>query len=40
MSDHFDPISLEIMWSRLISIANQAAVSLLRTSFSTVVAAT
>lgn len=36
----FDPISLEIMWSRLISIANQAAASLLRTSFSTVVAAT
>src|SRR5215210_2125737 len=28
------------MWSRLISIANQAAVSILRTSFSTIVAAT
>jgi N-methylhydantoinase B len=39
MSD-FDPIGLEIMWSRLISIANQAAVSILRTSFSTIVAAT
>src|SRR5215212_4197289 len=36
----FDPIGLEIMWSRLISIANQAAVSILRTSFSTIVAAT
>jgi N-methylhydantoinase B len=35
-----DPISLEIMWSRLISIANQAAVTILRTSFSTIVAAT
>ena len=33
----FDPIGLEIMWSRLISIANQAAVSILRTSFSTIV---
>ncbi|MBI3976960.1 MAG: hydantoinase B/oxoprolinase family protein [Chloroflexi bacterium] len=33
----FDPISLEIIWSRLISIANQAAATLLRTSFSTIV---
>ncbi|MBI3977156.1 MAG: hydantoinase B/oxoprolinase family protein [Chloroflexi bacterium] len=40
MARELDPISLEIMWSRLISIANQAAISLLRTSFSTVVAAT
>jgi N-methylhydantoinase B len=40
MPAEFDPISLEIMWSRLISIANQAAVSILRTSFSTIVAAT
>lgn len=32
-----DPITLEIMWSRLLSIANQGAATLLRTSFSTVV---
>lgn len=35
----WDPISLEIMWQRLLSCANQAAATLLRTSFSTVVAA-
>ena len=34
----WDPISLEIMWQRLLSCANQAAATLLRTSFSTVVA--
>lgn len=33
----FDPISLEIYWSRLISIADEAATSLVRTSFSTIV---
>ena len=33
----FDPISLEIYWNRLISIADEAAVALLRTSFSTIV---
>lgn len=33
----FDPISLEIYWSRLISIADEAAAALLRTSFSTIV---
>jgi N-methylhydantoinase B len=32
-----DPISLEIFWSRLISIADESAVALLRTSFSTIV---
>lgn len=32
-----DAIGLEIMWSRLLSIANQGAVTLLRTSFSTIV---
>jgi N-methylhydantoinase B len=32
-----DPISLEILWSRLISIADEAAAALLRTSFSTIV---
>ena len=33
----FDPITLEILWSRLISIADQAATTLVRTSFSTIV---
>ena len=33
----FDPISLEIYWSRLISIADESAAALLRTSFSTIV---
>jgi N-methylhydantoinase B len=35
----WDPIALEIMWQRLLSCADQAAATLLRTSFSTVVAA-
>lgn len=35
---HWDAISLEIMWQRLLSCADQAAATLLRTSFSTVVA--
>jgi N-methylhydantoinase B len=34
---NFDPISLEIFWSRLISIADESAAALLRTSFSTIV---
>ncbi|GGG36694.1 hydantoinase [Caldovatus sediminis] len=33
----FDPITLEIYWSRLISIADEAAAALLRTAFSTIV---
>lgn len=33
----FDPVSLEIFWSRLISIADEAATGLLRTAFSTIV---
>ena len=32
-----DPITLEILWSRLTSIADEAAAALLRTSFSTIV---
>jgi N-methylhydantoinase B len=32
-----DPVSLEILWSRLISIADESAAALLRTSFSTIV---
>jgi len=34
---NFDPVSLEIFWSRLISIADEAAAGLLRTAFSTIV---
>ena len=33
----FDPVSLEIYWNRLISIADESAAALLRTSFSTIV---
>src|SRR5690606_30756987 len=33
----FDPISLEIYWNRLISIADEAATGLVRTAFSTIV---
>ncbi len=36
-TEAFDPISLEIYWSRLISIADEAATSLVRTAFSTIV---
>ena len=32
-----DPISLEILWSRMISIADEAAATLVRTAFSTIV---
>ena len=35
--DDFDPVTLEILWSRLISIADESAAALLRTSFSTIV---
>lgn len=33
----FDPITLEVYWNRLISIADEAATGLLRTAFSTIV---
>lgn len=36
-SNAFDPVTLEILWSRLISIADESAAALLRTSFSTIV---
>src|SRR5438046_8805516 len=36
-AEDFDPVSLEIFWSRLISIADEAAAGLLRTAFSTIV---
>lgn len=37
--DRFDPISLEIMWSRLISIADEMWTTVLRTAVSTVIGA-
>lgn len=33
----FDPITLEVLWGRLIATVDEAAVTLIRTSFSTVV---
>ena len=35
--DPFDPVSIEVMWTRLISAIDEAALTLHRTSFSTVV---
>ncbi len=37
LPDTLDPITLEIWWSRLAAIADEAATALLRTSFSTVI---
>lgn len=34
---NFDPVTLEVLWTRLISIVDEAAAALVRTSFSTVV---
>ena len=36
-SGEFDPVTLEIFWSRLNSIADEAATGLVRTAFSTIV---
>ncbi len=33
----FDPVTLEILWSRLLAIADESAAALVRTSFSTIV---
>ena len=33
----FDPIELELLWRRLISAVDEAAVAMVRTSFSTLV---
>ena len=33
----FDPITLEVLWNRLISITNEQAAALMRASFTTVV---
>lgn len=37
MSRTFDPFLLEILWNRLVAIVDEAAATLIRTSFSTVV---
>ena len=37
MAYSYDPISLEILWSRLIAIVDETAATLVRTSFSTIV---
>jgi N-methylhydantoinase B len=37
MNEPFDPITLEILWGRLISVVDEAAATLVRTSFSTIV---
>ena len=36
-AESFDPVTLEVLWTRLISITDEAAAALVRTSFSTVV---
>ncbi|HYI13916.1 MAG TPA: hydantoinase B/oxoprolinase family protein, partial [Thermomicrobiales bacterium] len=38
-TDTFDPVSLEIMWSRLISIADEMWTTVLRTAVSTIIGA-
>ena len=37
MSGDFDPVTLELLWRRLISLVDEAAAALVRTSFSTLV---
>src|SRR4051812_10563080 len=37
MTQQFDPVSLKILWNRLLAIADEAAATLVRTSFSTLV---
>jgi N-methylhydantoinase B len=37
MQSRIDPVSLEILWSRLIAVADEAATTLVRTSFSPIV---
>ena len=35
MSSRFDPITLEVLWTRIISVVDEAAKAIVRTSFST-----
>src|SRR5215472_1446172 len=37
MSNTIDPITLEVLWNRLLSVVNEQQVTLMRTAFSTVV---
>src|ERR1700687_3593329 len=37
MTDKIDPITLEVLWNRLLSVVNEQQVTLMRTAFSTVV---
>ncbi len=37
MSTNLDPITLEVLWNRLLSVANEQQVALMRTAFSTIV---
>lgn len=37
VANEFDPILLEVLWNRLISVVNEQAAALMRTSFTTVV---
>ena len=37
MTASLDPITLEVLWNRLLSVANEQQVSLMRTAFSTIV---
>jgi N-methylhydantoinase B len=37
VSAHLDPITLEVLWNRLLTVVNEQQVALMRTAFSTVV---
>src|SRR5438552_540380 len=37
MTQQFDPVSLKVLWDRLLAITDEAAATLVRTSFSTLV---
>jgi N-methylhydantoinase B len=37
MTPSLDPITLEMLWNRLLSVANEQQVALMRTAFSTIV---
>src|ERR1700730_6543871 len=37
MTDTLDPITLEVLWNRLLSVVNEQQITLMRTAFSTVV---
>jgi N-methylhydantoinase B len=37
VTNALDPITLEVLWNRLLSVVNEQQVTLMRTAFSTVV---